>query len=190
MKPYEIEVVPGEASLNELSKGDYPDAGAPWRDTPGGGAADSGQPAVLSFDPVQACDFDAMADLRALAMQPSLERLDRFDPERSRRRLRAGFVPARMRWICLNGERVGFYSLFAHESAWCLDHFYLHPCAQGRGVGSAVMRLLCAQTQEAPMRVAALRASESNAFYRRHGFVRTGESEWDIEYERAAGPVS
>lgn len=143
--------------------------------------------AALSFDAVQDGDFEAMAELRALAMRPSLEQLNHFDPQRSRRRLKAGFVPAHMRWICLDGERIGFYSLFVQGAAWRLDHLYLHPCAQGRGVGSAVMRLLCAQTQDAPMRVTALRASGSNAFYQRHGFVQTGESEWDIEYERAAG---
>jgi len=146
--------------------------------------------AALSFELVQDCDFDAMADLRALAMRPSLERLDHYDPQRSRRRLRAGFVPERMRWICLDGGRIGFYSLFREDAAWRLDHLYLHPCMQGRGVGSAVMRRLCAQTQDAPMRVTALRESESNAFYQRHGFVRNGESQWDIEYERPAGPAA
>jgi hypothetical protein len=32
----------------------------------------------------------------------------------------------------------------------------------------------------------ALRDSDSNRFYRRHGFVQTGESEWDIDYLRPA----
>ena len=142
--------------------------------------------ARLSFDPVQVCDFDAMARLRALAMRPSLERLGRYDPERSRQRLQAGFAPERMRWICLAGERVGFYSLWREDDAWRLDHLYLHPSAQGRGVGSAVMHHVLAQALGAPMRVTVLRDSESNAFYRRHGFAQTGESEWDIEYVRAA----
>ena len=146
--------------------------------------------AALSFDLVQAGDFDALADLRALAMRPSLERLGRYDPERSRRRLQAGFAPEHMRWICLGGERVGFYSIVPEESAWRLAHLYVHPSMQGRGVGGAVMRQLCAQTQGSPVRVTALRDSESNAFYRRHGFARTGESEWDIEYERAAEPAA
>lgn len=142
------------------------------------------EPAPLTYAPVQEHDFDAMADLRILAMRPSLERLGRYDPERSRRRLQAGFVPEQMRWICLNGERIGFYSLFREGAAWRLDHLYLHPSTQGRGLGSLVMNHLFGQTQDAPMLVTALRDSESNAFYRRHGFTQTGESEWDIEYER------
>lgn len=138
----------------------------------------------LTYSPVQAQDFDAMAGLRALAMRPSLERLGRYDPERSRRRLQAGFVPEQMRWICLDNERVGFYSLVKERTAWRLDHLYLHPSTQGRGVGSAVMDHLLERTHGVPMLVTVLRDSESNAFYRKHGFVQTGESEWDIEYER------
>ncbi|MGN6580689.1 MAG: GNAT family N-acetyltransferase [Bordetella sp.] len=146
--------------------------------------------AALSFEVVQTDDFEAMAALRALAMRPSLERLGRYDPERSRRRLQAGFAPEHMRWICLGGERVGFYALCPEEAVWRLDHLYLHPRVQGRGLGGAVMRHLFAQTQGASMRVTALRGSESNLFYRRYGFVQTGESQWDIEYERAAGLAS
>ena len=138
----------------------------------------------LTYSPVQAQDFDAMADLRALAMRPSLERLGRYDPERSRRRLQAAFSTEHMHWICRDGERVGFYSLFKEGDAWRLDHLYLHPSMQGRGMGSLVMRHLLDQTQDAPMLVTALRDSESNAFYLRHGFTQTSESEWDIEYER------
>jgi GNAT superfamily N-acetyltransferase len=145
---------------------------------------DMTEPSILAYIPVQDQDFDAMADLRALAMRPSLERLGRYDPERSRRRLQATFVPEHMRWICQDGKRIGFYSLFKEDAAWRLDHLYLHPSAQGQGVGSLVMRHLIGQTQNAPMLVTALRDSESNAFYRRHGFRQTGESEWDIEYER------
>jgi len=32
--------------------------------------------------------------------------------------------------------------------------------------------------------LSALRGSDSNRFYRRHGFVQTGEGEWDIDYLR------
>lgn len=46
-----------------------------------------------------------------------------------------------------------------------------------------------AELRDLAMRVTALRDSASNAFYRRHGFAQTRESEWDIEYERAAEPT-
>lgn len=37
-----------------------------------------------------------------------------------------------------------------------------------------------------PVRVGALRGSDSNRFYRRHGFVPVAQSEWNIEYLRPA----
>jgi len=147
--------------------------------------------AALAIAPVADTDFDRMADLRDLAMRPSLEQLGRYDPERSRLRLRAGFVPACMRWIRHAGQDVGFYSLRAEDGAWRLDHLYLHPDAQGRGLGSAVLQALIAGLRPGglPLRVTALRGSASNGFYVRHGFAQTGEAEWDIDYERPALPA-
>lgn len=145
-------------------------------------------PDTMQFLPVDDDDFDAMAELRALAMRPSLERLGRYDLERSRSRLRATFVPADMRWICHEGARVGFYAVSREAGAMRLDHLYLHPNAQGLGLGRMVVQQVIAQarTSGLPLRVTALRGSESNAFYRRNGFVQSSESEWDIEYEHAA----
>jgi hypothetical protein len=35
------------------------------------------------------------------------------------------------------------------------------------------------------VRLGALRGSDANRFYRRHGFVQVDESAWDIRYVRA-----
>ena len=62
------------------------------------------------------------------------------------------------------------------------------PAAQGLGVGGQVLGrlLLDADRRGLPVSVGALRGSDSNRFYRRHGFVQVSESEWDIEYLRPA----
>lgn len=67
-----------------------------------------------------------------------------------------------------------------------LDHFYIVPLHQGKGVGAAVLDTILsdADTQALPVRLGALRGSGSNRFYQRHGFVKTHESEWDIYYSR------
>lgn len=41
-----------------------------------------------------------------------------------------------------------------------------------------------ADLQLMPIRLGALRGSESNRFYQRHGFEQTDEAEWDIYYVR------
>ncbi len=68
-----------------------------------------------------------------------------------------------------------------------LAHLYIHPQHQGRGVGAAVLAWVFAEAEAAglPVRVGALRESDSNRFYARHGFVRVAQTEFDNEYLRA-----
>lgn len=63
------------------------------------------------------------------------------------------------------------------------------PAHQRKGIGAAVLRAILADAdaQRMPVRVGALRGSDSNRFYERHGFVRTDEAEWDITYRREPG---
>jgi len=142
----------------------------------------------LRFQAVSAADFDALADLRIDAMRDSLQRLGRFDPERARSRLRSTFRPEHTWWIEHSGKRVGFYALRPDGEGLRLDHLYITPAAQSAGLGSQVMQRILqdADSRGLPVSVGALRDSDSNRFYRRHGFIQTGESEWDIDYLRPA----
>ncbi len=66
------------------------------------------------------------------------------------------------------------------------------PAHQRKGIGAAVLRAILADADEQrmPVRVGALRGSDSNRFYERHGFVRTDEAEWDITYRREPGAAT
>ncbi|MBB1628760.1 GNAT family N-acetyltransferase [Achromobacter sp. UMC71] len=138
--------------------------------------------------PAADADFEALLAIRIEAMKESLERLGRFDPERARARLRSTFQPGHTWFIERDGARIGFYALRPDGDGLRLDHLYVVPAAQGLGVGGQVLgRLLRdADSRGLPVRVGALRDSDSNRFYRRHGFVQVGESEWDIDYLRPA----
>lgn len=72
------------------------------------------------------------------------------------------------------------------DDYWLLDHLYVLPEYQGKGIGAAVLQEVFkrADARRMPIRVGALRDSDANGFYQRHGFVRTDEAEWDIYYER------
>lgn len=140
----------------------------------------------LSLQPVVAGDFEEMLALRIEAMRPSLERVGRFDLARSRERLSAGFLPQYMQHILLDGERVGFFTLKPEgDTALRLDHLYLRSSASGRGIGSWVLRQVLAQAGERglPVRLTALKESDANRFYLRHGFVLQGEEGVDLHYE-------
>lgn len=131
-------------------------------------------------------DFDRLADLRVAAMRESLERVGRFHPERARERLRSTFSPPHTWVIVLEGATVGFYAARPSPGGLSLDHLYVHPGFQGRGIGGGVLRKLFAEADQSatPITVGALKESASNRFYLRYGFEKTGESEWDIYYVR------
>jgi GNAT superfamily N-acetyltransferase len=140
----------------------------------------------LSLQPVAASDFEDMLALRIDAMRPSLERVGRFDLARSRERLAAGFVPPYMQHILLDGVRVGFFTLKPEgDTALRLDHLYLRSSASGQGIGAWVLGQVLAQARERGLavRLTALKESDANRFYLRHGFVLQGEEGVDLHYE-------
>ena len=141
---------------------------------------------TVSYEPATLADLDALVALRIEAMRESLERIGRFDPARARERFAGGFEPACTRHILLEGERVGFLVVKQQADGLLLDHLYLRPSAQGRGVGSEVLSevLADADARGLALNVGALRESAANAFYARHGFQKVGESEWDVYYRR------
>ena len=142
----------------------------------------------LSLAPAGDGDFEALLALRLAAMRESLERVGRFDPQRARERLSRGYLPAYTRHILRRGELVGFVVLQPRENDWLLDHLYIHPNAQGDGVGSWVLAQVLAEAdaQRKAVSVTALKHSDANRFYLRHGFVLKAEGEWDLYYLRPA----
>ena len=153
----------------------------PWR-------RDEMTPA-FEFGPVVGADFEELLAPRIRTMRPSLEQLGRFDPQRAARRFRSTFRPADTRRVRVDGEPAGCVALWPEPAAMRVEHFYIDAAFQQRGLGSAVLGRLFAEFIEAvpPVtccRVGALRGSDANRFYERHGFVRVSETERDIEYER------
>ncbi|MFZ6679511.1 GNAT family N-acetyltransferase [Undibacterium sp. Tian12W] len=138
---------------------------------------------------LEACTLDdaaQLAELRGIAMRPSLERIGRFDAERARQRLLQNFAAEYTRLIKLDGLLAGFLVLRPQDNDLLLDHFYLHPDFQQRGLGSAVIKLVLAEADELGkiIHVGALRDSDANRFYLRHGFVLREVGEFDNYYLR------
>ena len=147
--------------------------------------------AGLSVQPVAAADFDALLALRMRAMQPSLQALGRFDPERARERFASIFAPEHMHHVMRGGvhqsERVGCVTLRPKPGALRMDHLYIEPAAQGQGIGAWVMDWACAlaDLRQQTLELAALQGSAANRFYQRHGLVESSRGDFDIEYRRA-----
>jgi len=129
-------------------------------------------------------DAEELVALRIAAMRDSLMRIGRFDPQRARARFLSGYSPAHTRHIALAGRRVGFVVVKPEPNALLLDHLYIHPDSQGRGLGAMVLAHIIdeARAQGLPLRVGALRDSDSNRFYLRHGFKLVAQEEFDNYY--------
>lgn len=143
----------------------------------------------IALRAVAAADGPALADLRVAAMRDSLEAVGRFDPERARGRFLDTFAPEFTREIVEGGARVGVLVVRPEGDRLLLDHLYVDPRAQGRGIGAQVLRQVFAEADAAgkALRVGALAQSRSNDFYRRHGFRFDAATEWDNHYVRPPG---
>jgi RimJ/RimL family protein N-acetyltransferase len=140
----------------------------------------------IAFEAARADDAQALAGLRLDAMRESLERIGRFDPVRARERFLSGFAPEFTQHIVAAGQRVGFVVVKPVDGGLLLDHLYIEPQFQRRGIGAAVLSRVFARAdlQAKPLRVGALRGSASNRFYQRHGFEWVEAAEWDNYYVR------
>ena len=112
-------------------------------------------------------------------MRESLERIGRFSPERARSRFLDTFEPSQTRHIVVDGQRVGFVMVRPNEDGLYLDHLYIHPDFQNRGLGSQALKIILQEADEAnlPVKVGALKESASNRFYLAHGFELVEEGE-------------
>lgn len=144
-------------------------------------------PPKMPFTTQQASqsDGETLAQLRIAAMKPSLEAIGRFDPGRARSRFLSNFVPENTQKIILDGELAGFYVVQQNETHLKLDHLYIHPDYQGKGIGADIVNEVKALAAEKalPIQLCALRDSPSNLFYQREGFQLQYEEEWDIYYQ-------
>ncbi|MFD9329681.1 GNAT family N-acetyltransferase [Streptomyces sp. NPDC060065] len=137
-------------------------------------------------------DVDVIAELRATVMRPDLERLGRFDERRVRQRLRDSFSVRYTSVVVVDGAFAGCVTLRPGEEEgegegdgdgcqW-LEHFYLAPRFQGRGLGSAVLRALLDRSDagRATVRLNVLRGSAAQRLYRRHGFTVEAQDTVDV----------
>lgn len=135
-------------------------------------------------------DVEAVAELRAVVLRADLERLGRYDGQRVRQRLRDGFAPAHTRVIEVGGAFAGCVALRPAEDAHWLEHFYLDPWVQGRGVGAAVLRELLERCDRegVTVRLNVLQGSPARRLYERHGFVLESEDPVDVFLVREPAP--
>ena len=130
-------------------------------------------------------DGNLLAEVRALAMKPSLLKLGRYDESRVRNRFLDNFVPESTFKIMKSNDLLGFYVVLIREDHHYLDHLYIKPEHQNKNLGKTVLNRVIknAQKDNLPLRLGALKGSRSNDFYIKNDFIKTHEDEFDIYYE-------
>ncbi|MGR4849747.1 N-acetyltransferase family protein [Streptomyces sp. LARHCF252] len=139
--------------------------------------------------PAEPADLEPIVEIRAVVMRPDLERLGRYDEYQVRQRLRDAFCPEHTSVIEADGTLVGSVALRPSENGHWLEHFYLSPDVQGRGLGSAVLRTLLARTDADAelVRLNVLQGSPARRLYERHGFTVETQDPVDIFMVRRPG---
>ncbi|UCM91053.1 GNAT family N-acetyltransferase [Streptomyces marincola] len=165
--------------------GTRPGAAGPERPAPAHAADWSLRSAV-------AADIEVIAELRATVMRADLERLGRYDEHRVRQRLRDSFSSRYTSVIMAGGALAGCVTVRPADGRQWLEHFYLAPHCQGRGLGTAVLRTVLERTdaQGAAVGLIVLRGSAARRLYERHGFAVEAEDAVDIHMARPPGAAA
>lgn len=124
-------------------------------------------------------DGPALAEIRAVAMRPSLTRLGRYDETRVRQRFLTVFNPS-YTWGVQYVERlIGCVALRPEGDEYWLEHLLLLPQHHGQGIGTQVLDVMLARAGHATVRLDVLQRSEARALYERRGFVLDHEDAID-----------
>ncbi|MFF1816083.1 GNAT family N-acetyltransferase [Kribbella sp. NPDC058245] len=129
--------------------------------------------------PAAHSDLEEIAELRAVVLRPDLERLGRYDDRRVRQRFRDSFEPTHARIIEIDGVFAGSIALRPADGVHWLEHFFLLPSLQGRGLGSAVLSQVLAE-HPGTIRLNVLQGSAARRLYERHGFTVDSEDPVDV----------
>lgn len=136
------------------------------------------------IEPALETDAQSLAELRVIAMRPSLEAVGRFDPDRARNRFLGAFVAADTKVIYRDNAPAGFFVVRDRDDHLYLDHLYIDPKYQGTGMGRGIVDLIKAdaRTRQMPIRLMALNGSPANGFYQSCGFEMTDQDDLDTQY--------
>jgi len=130
----------------------------------------------------QNTDVETIANLRAIVLRDDLTRLGRFNEEKVRQRFRDAFDPVHT-WIIKAGSSfIGCVAFKPILDGYLLEHFYIHPNYQGKGIGSQVLDYLLKQDYVIGKRVTlnVLQESSAQSLYKRFGFKVDSEDPIDI----------
>ncbi|WP_322903278.1 GNAT family N-acetyltransferase [Paenibacillus campi] len=128
-------------------------------------------------------DADWIAELRAIVLKADLTRLHRYDEVRVRQRFLSVFQPEYTRLIMVDETPAGCITLRPGDNAdYILEHFYIDPAVQGKGIGSHVLAEVLSDPKlhGRSVMLNVLQGSPARRLYERYGFTLSEQDEVDV----------
>lgn len=115
-------------------------------------------------------------------MRPDLERLGLWDRDWARSRFLDAYVATNTDIVEIDGQPVGAIAVRSEADVQWIEHFYLEPAVQGRGLGSQVLGHVMDLHRDArQFRLAIDRGSAARRLYERVGFVQLYDDDNGID---------
>jgi len=124
-----------------------------------------------------------LAEIRALSMKESLIAVGRYDEVRVRNRLLSNYAIDEVKVIYFENIEIGFYSVNVTDNVCFINHLYVLPNYQGKGIGLKIIDIIKSEYRGYVLRLNALIGSKANEFYERNGFMLIDCTKFDNVYE-------
>jgi GNAT superfamily N-acetyltransferase len=134
----------------------------------------------------QSSDYDFARRVHHVGMRWISERLFGWDDAAEDAKFQRQFVLTETRVIVLGREDVGYVQTAEEADAFFLKELHVAAAFQRRGIGTEVLRKLCAEAERIgkPITVAVVKFNPARELYERNGFRMTHEDTHKIYLRR------
>lgn len=132
-------------------------------------------------------DFLFLFELKKAAEYDAVKAVFGWDEQLQMKIHQQEWLQARPVIILENGQAVGSYLFQDNVDHFYFGRFFLLPKAQGKGVGSAILRavIIQAELKQKPLKLVHLQGNRVHSLYQRFGFTITAQDEHFVYMQKA-----
>lgn len=132
-------------------------------------------------------DFLFLFELKKAAEYDAVKAVFGWDEQLQMKIHQQEWQQARPVIILENGQAVGSYLFQDNVDHFYFGRFFLLPKAQGKGIGSAILRavIIQAELKQKPLKLTHLQGNRVHSLYQRFGFTITAQDEHFVYMQKA-----